>query len=250
MKSFSIEIVPRTWDYLTEQFSAISSTFPLIDTLNVPDLLRFDIRSWEACSKAKPYFKTVIPHLRAIDFDLKTGFSLLQYLKEHAIQNVLVITGDKPQEMNRKIYRNTSCELIRLIKKELPAIKIYSSIDQYRSGIRDEIDYVHDKLEAGADGFFTQPFFDLNFLKMYVDILAGTEVYWGISPVTSIQSKMYWESKNNAVFPSGFEPSLDWNINFAQRTIDILESVPSNVYFMPIRVSAVEYLGKVLNPKF
>lgn len=247
MRSFSIEIVPRNWEYLQEQYSAISASFPQIDTVNIPDLLKFEIRSWNACQKALPFFKRAIPHLRAIDFNLSHGFELVQYIKTNNLKNVLIITGDKPQDMSRKIYRNTSCELIRMIKKEIPEVKIYASIDQYRSGIREEIDYVQDKTEAGADGFFTQPFFDLHFLRMYADILQKQEVYWGLSPVISNQSKLYWENKNNVVFPSSFSPSIEWNIDFAKKAIDYLESFETNIYFMPVKVSTSEYLTKVFS---
>jgi methylenetetrahydrofolate reductase (NADPH) len=247
MNSYSIEIVPRNWEYLLEQFSIISKGIPKIETVNIPDLLRFEIRSWEACSKAVPFFKNVIPHLRAIDFNLKQGFELINVLQTSGLKKVLIITGDKPQDMNKKIYRNTCCEFIRVIKKECPSLKIYSSIDQYRSGIRDEIDYAMDKIEAGSDGFFTQPFFDMNFLKMYADILSNHEIYWGISPVTSIGSKMYWEGKNNVVFPTRFEPTLEWNVQFAKNVIEYLDKRNTSVYFMPIKVSISEYLTKVFS---
>lgn len=181
-----------------------------------------------------------VPHLRAINFNLNHEVELIDYLTSANIENVLIVAGDKPQDMPRKIYRNTSCELLRMLKKELPEIKIYSCIDQYRCGICEEIDYAHDKLEAGSEGFFTQPFFDINYLKTYADILKNEQVYWGLSPVTSNQSKLYWENKNNVVFPSSFEPTMEWNINFALETINYLEKYNTSMYFMPVRVSAEE----------
>ncbi|NLL14947.1 MAG: hypothetical protein GX267_16205 [Fibrobacter sp.] len=159
MTSISIELVPRNHQEIKAQISEIKKLFPEVDTLNIPDLLRFPIRSCEACQYGLPVFKNVIPHLRSIDFNLRERFELTETFINTGIKNVLVITGDKPQDMSKKVYRNTSLELIRVLKKEMPELKVFSGIDQYRSSLSKEIDYVKDKLEAGVDGFFTQPFF-------------------------------------------------------------------------------------------
>ncbi len=191
-------------------------------------------------------FQEVIPHLRAIDFDLKKEFPLTKFMKLNKIKSVLVIAGDPPQDQGNKTYRNTSCELIRVLKKELPELKIYAGVDQYRSSIRKELDYIHDKLDAGADGFFTQPFFDLKFLDIYMDIMRGIEVFWGISPIHSEESQSYWENRNDAIFPSNFEPNKKWNVEYGRKMIEKIKTVDGNIYFMPIRAKATEYLHSVL----
>jgi len=214
--------------------------------LNVPDVLRFEIRSWEACRELKNKFHDVIPHLRAIDFDLKSEFPLKQYLRDSGIKSVLVIAGDPPQDISKRTYLNTSCELIRVLKKELPEIRVYAGVDQYRSSMRKEMVYIQGKINAGADGFFTQPFFDLKYLDVYMDLLKGMDVFWGISPVHSEKSQAYWENKNDVVFPSDFKPTKEWNIDFAKRMIDRLGKEKGNIYFMPIRANISEYLGSIL----
>ncbi len=125
-------------------------------------------------------------------------------------------------------------------------MKVYAGIDPYRTGIKTELDYVKRKLDAGAEGFFTQPFFDLRLMEIYRDLLAGLEVFWGISPVMSVRSKDYWDNLNNAIFPPDFEPTLQWNRDFARQALDFVERTDTNLYFMPIRVDLVKYLEGLL----
>lgn len=247
MRSISIEIVPRSHKEIKNQIQEISSSFSNINTLNIPDLLRFPIRSWEACSKGLHYFEQVIPHLRSIDFNLRERFELIDTFKEYGIKAVLVVAGDKPQDMSKKVYRNTSLELIRVLKKEMPSLRVYAGIDPYRKSISNEMSYVKDKFEAGADGFFTQPFFDIRLLDIYMEQLEEFEVFWGICPVTTERSKQYWESKNEAMFPKSFDISYSKNVELGKRILKKSEELNSNAYFMPIRIDPIRYLKDVFD---
>ncbi|MDH5769501.1 MAG: methylenetetrahydrofolate reductase [Nitrospirota bacterium] len=245
MKNISIEIVPRTIEQFEKDIVTIRNNFPDINILNIPDLLRLDIRSWDVAKIAKKYFSTVIPHLRAIDFNLREPFKLISFFKQNNINSVLIITGDKPQDMSKKVYRNSCLELIRIFKKEAPDIKVYAGLDQYRQSFRKELDYIEDKRIAGADGFFTQPFFDIKLLEIYLDLLKDYEIFWGITPVLNETVKNYWESKNNVFFPSTFVPVMEWNVNFARKAVEIITAYKSNSYIMPIRVNIIEYLNEI-----
>ncbi|NLP42522.1 MAG: methylenetetrahydrofolate reductase [Veillonellaceae bacterium] len=242
----SVELVPRNEEFLTAELNALIDQFP-VDTVNIPDLLKFDIRSWTGSGLVRRAGKKAIPHIRAIDIDVRKALPMAQFLIDNQIMEVLVLTGDRPQDMGHKIYPSTSVDVIRKFKQELPNVKVYAAIDQYRSSIRTEIDYAMRKLYAGADGFFTQPFYDLRFMEIYAEQLQDTEVFWGISPVVSENSVKYWEVKNNVVFPAGFKPTLEWNINFAKQALDFVNSINSNIYFMPIRIKVAEYLSGIFN---
>jgi methylenetetrahydrofolate reductase (NADPH) len=246
LQKVSIELVPRDHEALQQEMQLVQKNFPSIDIINIPDLLKFPLRSWDACSQAKEFFAHTIPHLRAIDFDLSKPFSLVEQFRENGIDSVLVIAGDQPLDMSRRVYRTTSVELIRALKAQMPELKVYAGIDPYRSGIKTELDYVKRKLDAGAEGFFTQPFFDLRLMEIYNDLLSGVETYWGISPVMSVRSKDYWDNLNNAIFPPDFEPTLEWNRNFAKRALNFCQSTDSSIYFMPIRVDLVKYLDGII----
>jgi methylenetetrahydrofolate reductase (NADPH) len=246
LHKISIELVPRDHDALLQEMRLVRDNFPAIDILNVPDLLKFPLRSWEACGQAKQLFPRTIPHLRAIDFDLREPFPLVESFREKGIDSVLVIAGDQPQDMSRRVFRTSSVELIRALKLEMPDLTIYAGIDPYRSGIKAELDYIKRKIDAGADGFFTQPFFDLRLMEIYYDLLPKVETFWGVSPVMSARSKDYWDNLNNAIFPPDFEPTLEWNRTFARRALEFCRNTDSNIYFMPIRVDLVKYLKGIL----
>lgn len=242
MSTISIELVPRNAETLNRDLQQVREHFPAIDTINIPDLLKFSLRSWDACAQARQIFPHAIPHLRAIDFDLSKPFPLVETFRQHGINSVLVINGDQPQDMSRRVFRTRSVDLIRSIKAQMPDMQVYAGIDPYRSGIKTELDYVKRKLDAGAAGFFTQPFFDLRLMEIYHDLLSGLEVFWGVSPVMSERSKDYWDNLNNAIFPPDFTPTLEWNRQFARRALDFVQRTGSNLYFMPIRIDLVAYL--------
>jgi methylenetetrahydrofolate reductase (NADPH) len=246
LHKISIELVPRDAAALERELQQVREHFPTIDTINIPDLLKFPLRSWAACGQARKLFPHTIPHLRAIDFDLGKPFPLAETFAQQGIDSALVIAGDQPQDMSRRVFRTSSIELIRAIKAQVPDLKIYAGIDPYRSGIKDELDYVKRKLDAGAEGFFTQPFFDLRLMEIYRDLLSGLDVFWGVSPVMSVRSKDYWDNLNNAIFPPDFAPTLEWNRNFARQALEFTEKTGSNIYFMPIRVDLVSYLEGIL----
>lgn len=246
MSRLCVELVPRDPAALERELAIIQELCPQVQTINIPDLLQFQLRSWEGCALAQSRFPATIPHLRAIDFDLEQPLEIVETLRLLRISEVLVISGDKPLDMSRRSYRTTACELIRALKKASPGLKVYAGIDPYRCAIREELDYVRLKCEAGADGFFTQPFFDLRYMEIYRDLLAGLDLYWGVCPVLSEKSRDYWEIRNQAFFPPDFHHDLEWNRGFARRALDFSARHGANLYFMPIRANLRAYLGDLL----
>ena len=157
-----------------------------------------------------------------------------------------MVRGDPPQEPGRPVYPTRAEELVAALKRARPALTVYAALDPYRSGARDELELVRRKREAGADGFFSQPFFDLRLLEVWAELLAGQEVYWGLTPVVGPRARRYWETKNRAFFPADFEPELAWSRRFAARALAFAKERGTNLYFMPIRVDLVAWLDGVL----
>ena len=242
----SIELVPRNDESLKNDIKKIQAYLSNVSAINIPDLIRFKMRSWSACPVIKPYFSRVIPHLRAMDIDKSKPLPMVNTLKNSAVENVLIIGGDRPHDFSRRIFPSSTIDIIRKFKQELPDIHIYAGMDPYRGNFREELEYMERKLEVGACGFFTQPFFDIRLLEVFAELYRGVEVFWGVTPVLSKKSKGFWESKNNAIFPDEFKPTLDWNRKFAERALECVSKYDSNIYFMPIRLDVAKYLQNII----
>jgi methylenetetrahydrofolate reductase (NADPH) len=242
----SVELVPRDEASLCLELEQVRAELPRVDTINIPDLLKFSLRSWQGCGVARRYFGAAIPHLRAIDIDLKRPLAMADALHESGIAEVLVVAGDPPADMTRVVYPSTSIEVIRKFKRELPEVTVYAALDPYRQSFKEERDYALRKLEAGADGLFTQPFFDLRLMEIYAELLSDVTVFWGVTTVMSERSLLYWKTRNSAIFPADFEPSLAWNRELARAALAFAESAEQNIYFMPIRASVLDYLQGIV----
>jgi methylenetetrahydrofolate reductase (NADPH) len=246
----SIELVARDAAYLDSDLYQLSHLYKGFNTVNIPDLLRFPVRSWQGCAQAKHYVNSAIPHLRAIDFDLSKPLTLIDYIRRHSLDELLVVKGDPPFDGESKYFNTSSVELIAGIKRELPWIKVYAAIDPYRASLDVEVAYAKEKLVAGADGFFTQPFFDLGLMEQYAKALrqlsSEAEIFWGVSPVLGEASQDYWQRVNKVSFPKGFVADLGWNKRFAREAIKWVKSRGENIYFMPIRVDLKSYFTGVL----
>lgn len=219
---------------------------PHASAFNIPDLMRFPMRSWDACKLTSVILPASIPHIRAIDIPPGDDLPLAEAIQATGLGEVLVIRGDPPHDMSHRTYPNSSEDVIRRFKRHCPGLRVYAAFDPYRLGLRDEMTAVKRKLDAGADGFFTQPLFDLRLLEICGEMLQGQEVFLGIAPVIGERSRAYWETTNRIIFPPVFMPTLDWNRNFAAKAVKAVQSLGDNVYFMPIRVNLTSYLTDLL----
>jgi methylenetetrahydrofolate reductase (NADPH) len=243
----SVELVPRGTAELQADAGSVLAALPNVDVFNIPDLMRFPLRSWEACAVTRPYLAAGIPHIRAIDIPPGAELPMAEGLYEAGVSEVLVVRGDPPHDLSHQTWPNTSEDIIRRIKRHHPDLRVYAAFDPYRLGLRDELIGVMRKRDAGADGFFTQPLFDLRLLEMCMEMLAGQTVYWGVAPVLGARAKAYWETTNRVVFPAGFAPEMAWNKNFARAALRTIRAGGGNAYLMPIRVDLASYLAGLLD---
>jgi methylenetetrahydrofolate reductase (NADPH) len=241
----SVELVPRSAAELVSDALIVKTMLPAANALNLPDLTRFQLRSWEACQVTSRIVPASIPHLRAIDFGTGEAEEVAERLLQAGLREVLVVRGDPPHDLSRRTYPNSSEDVIRRLKHNFPELVVYAAYDPYRAGFREELEAVKRKVDAGADGFFTQPIFDLNLLRVCADILHSFSVFWGIAPVLGEKSRAYWEVTNKVVFPQEFEPTLAWNTAFARRAMDFVSEAGGNAYLMPIRIDLRKYLAEL-----
>lgn len=238
----SVELVPRGEAEVYADARLVQSVMPAANAFNIPDLVRFPLRSWQACAITSAVLPASIPHIRAIDIPPGKELPMADAIAAAELTEILVIQGDPPSDLSRRTYPNTSEDVIRRVKRHHPELQVYAGFDPYRYGFRDEMAGVARKLDVGADGFFTQPLFDLRLLTICAEMLRGLCVFWGVAPVLGERSKAYWETTNRVVFPSGFMPTLDWNRAFAMSAVEAIRTLEGNVYFMPIRIDLAKYL--------
>ncbi len=242
----SIEVVPRSTTLLAQQLAEVEQGFPSVDTINIPDILRFPLRSVAACAQASAVVPYVIPHIRAMDVDPDAALAIGPWLLERPDAEVLVVRGDAPSDMSHPVFGDGVLKVIRRLRNEHPSARIYAAFDPYRQGFRGELDYAREKLDAGAYGLFTQPFFDRRLLEVCADLLSDVRVFWGFTSVVNSGSARYWETRNGVVYPPSFEPTLAWSRNLARDAVAFASERDVPIYFMPIRIGPRRYLEGIL----
>jgi methylenetetrahydrofolate reductase (NADPH) len=248
----SVELVPRGPESLVREMTDIATHLPTVDTINVPDLVKFDLRSWDAVriareSTTRPCgaaYRT-IPHLRAADVDPTVPLPMARALRDAG--EVLVVSGDDADYFASATHPVDAVDVIRRLRTELPEVVVYAGLDPYRQAMTTEMRYLDRKLSAGASGVFTQPFFDVHLMQAWAAVLpAGVPVWWGATTVTSPGAIGYWRRRNRVVFPSAFEPTLDWQRDFARAAVDFARGRDQHIYLMPVRTAVVDYLAGIL----
>lgn len=250
----SVELVPRNAASLTAEVGDIATKLPWVTTINVPDLLKFELRSWDACGVVRglpgpadgtPY--PTIPHVRAADVDPGAPLPMAEAIREHGVTEVLVVSGDDADYFSSSTFPVDAVDVIRRFKTELPEVRVFAGLDPYRNGIAAEMRYLERKLAAGADGIFTQPFFDTALMQAWAGLLpADLEVWWGATTVTSPASVGYWRRRNLVAFPRDFELTMEWQRDYARRAVGVAGEHGHNVYLMPVRTSVLDYLDGLL----
>ena len=104
------------------------------------------------------------------------------------------------------------------------------------------IDFVKHACAAGADGLFSQPFFDTKLLTSYLNTFSHTAFFCGVSPVTSPQSKTYWETVNHVTFVESFECTLEYHAQLGKDLLAVSKQFKQHAYLMPIRTPVETYL--------
>lgn len=248
----SVELVPRSEASLRTEVTAVAQRLGTVDTINIPDLTRFDLRAWDACALAKELTAghrdyATIPHIRASDIDPYSPLPMTRALDEAGITEVLMVTGDIPDDFSHVTYDVHAIDGIRRLGRDLPHLKIYAALDPYRHNLQQERAYAERKLEAGAAGFFTQPFFDLDFAAAWAGLLpAEVPIWWGATTVISQGSTGFWRRRNKVVFPAGFEPTIEWHRDLARRIVDFAHGRGQHAYLMPVRTDVLEYLDGIV----
>ncbi len=239
----SLEVVPRSVAELDAATTLIATRYPRIDTVNVPDVANCELQCIDAADHIRHRIAHRIPHLRACDFDARSATELIGRLAASGIDEVIVVAGDRRADASAHTGMEPSA-LIHFLATHAPSVAMYAALDPHRYRLDAELARnIEDKLAAGADGFFTQPLFDLHDLDRCAALLGDATTFWGVSPVVSARSQRYWQRVNRVQFPAGFVPSLNWSQAFALRFLSEVAQRGGNAYLMPIKVDIERYLA-------
>ncbi len=242
----ALELVPKTLSDLIDVSKQSLLDFPELKWINVPDVLRVEVRAQVAANAMLKENLPVIPHFRAIDYKEKDLLSIVADLVDLGLEKMLIVSGDIPKEGDFTPSGISPIDHVKVLKSEFPDLGIYGALDPYRVSFIDELKYSNEKLEAGFDGLFTQPFFSAEYLDSFLKYFDPNVIWAGISPVTKSTSLNYWTKVNKVPFPKGFDASLDGAVKISKEIMEVAEKNEAGIYFMPITVSAKKYLPLVL----
>ncbi|MDR1830881.1 MAG: methylenetetrahydrofolate reductase [Candidatus Fibromonas sp.] len=242
----ALELVPRTLDSFLEESKVHINNFPKIKAINIPELRSVEIKSFEASEHLLKNGVAAIPHFRLIDRTLDDLEAKIEKLVSLGLKQVLLISGDPPIDIPNFVPSGVKVpQAIKHLKAKFPQLKVYAGQDSYRQSFKKELDYCKEKLDAGAAGFFTQPFFSEGILNQWFEQLQEIEMWIGLSPVAGSASRNYWETTNQVVFPPNFRFDLEGNCIIGRRILTIIEAAGKNAYLMPIAISANKYLNEL-----
>lgn len=244
--SIALELVPRDLNLFLEESRLNLERYSFIQKINVPEIRSVEIKSFEASHVLLKNSLPAVPHFRLIDRTLDDLLEKVSALKTLGLEEVLLIGGDPPKNDEFVPSGLTTLVAIAEVRKAFPSLKIYAGLDPYRSSFRHELDYAMQKMDAGCNGFYTQPFFSLKVLDLWLEQLSGTEIWFGISPVYSDKSRKYWEKVNQVVFPADFSYGKKENRDLAKLLLARIADANCNAYFMPITISASAYLNDLV----
>ncbi|MFC1770889.1 methylenetetrahydrofolate reductase [Candidatus Margulisiibacteriota bacterium] len=240
-----LEIVIREIEGLLANTKKLLKKYPQLSGINAPDIIDLPVRSYHAAEALLKEKTHVIPHIRAIDNELAQTVAIVKKLVNMGLKEVLVIKGDIPLDQDKITYPITTIMVVKELKRHFPDLKIYCGLDQYRDTFEKELEYCHAKQAAGADGFFTQPFFDKKVAEEWLQKLEEFTICLGVCPVVTEKNKKYWVTKNKAVFPNSFGLDLEYNFALAKNLLDLAEKYGQHAYLMPILVPADDFLKGV-----
>ncbi len=247
-KEIALELIPRSLDGILSEAKESLSTYPFVTTVNVPEIRKLPIKSFEPSKLLIEAKIPTTPHFRLIDRTEKDLLQKIAALVEVGLKQVLLIGGDPPTDSPAFVPSGLSTpEAIRAVKREFPTLRIYAGLDPYRSSFREELDYALQKRDAGCDGFYTQPIFSIGILEQWLEQLPDAEIWFGISPIFTEKSRRYWECVNKVVLPPDFRFDLDYNIRLARQLLVTINETRQCGYLMPVANGALEYLKNIFD---
>lgn len=158
----------------------------------------------------------VAPHLSFGADDEELVGNLLQSYVDAGINRVVALRGDLPSGMGaqRLVYAN---ELVEFIREKFAdhfniAVACYPEVHPQAKGYKEDVGYLKQKLDAGADYAVTQYFYDTDAFSCFMDECghAGIDkpIVAGIMPITNMDNLIRFSEACGADIPRWLKKSL------------------------------------------
>lgn len=226
---FSFEIFPPKKDMAID---TIYSTLDELKGLN-PDFISvtFGAGGSSNCDHALSIAKRIkdvckvesVIHMPCINMTKQDAESILNQFKDAGVDNILALRGDRvPDKEPCGDFKHAN-ELISFIKdfdsKRTDGKKFnilgacYPELHPESNSVYDDIDFLKQKVDAGADHLLSQLFFDndqfYRFLERCKIKGINVPIEAGIMPATNKKSIQRMVSMTNAVLPKKFTDMMD-----------------------------------------
>ena len=163
------------------------------------------------------YGVEVMAHLTCVSSTREHVESMVEQFKENGIENIMALRGDIPSDGKVGEDYQYACQLIKELKAEgdfCIGAACYPEGHVESPSIKEDIQHLKEKVEAGADFLTTQMFFDnnvfYNFLYKIKEAGINVPVVAGIMPITNAkQVSRAVQMSGTSIIPYRFKMMVD-----------------------------------------
>ena len=161
-----------------------------------------------------------LAHLTCVGASREATLDYLRQLRESEIHNIMVLRGDLPEGMDPEAMKHSlyphAADLIREIRKAgdfCIGAACYPEVHPESTTQAEDLHYLREKVEAGADFLTTQMFFDNNLLYNFLYKLreegVTVPVVPGIMPITGANQVKRALKLSGSFMPRRFTSLVD-----------------------------------------
>lgn len=163
------------------------------------------------------YGVEVMAHLTCVSSTKEHVESMVEQFKENGIENIMALRGDIPSDGKVGEDYQHACQLIKELKEKgdfCIGAACYPEGHVESPSIKEDIQHLKEKVEAGADFLTTQMFFDnnvfYNFLYKIKEAGIDVPVVAGIMPITNAkQVSRAVQMSGTSIIPYHFKMMVD-----------------------------------------
>lgn len=167
------------------------------------------------------YGMEAMPHFTCVNATTEELRATLELMRSRGVQNVLALRGDPPAGEDRWTMTEGgleySAQLVTLIKDEFPEFAIggacFPETHIHATSPEDDLRYLKDKVDAGAQFLITQLFLDnrvyFDFVERARELGIGAPIIPGILPITNVAQVERMSQLTASAIPPNLQAELD-----------------------------------------